>query len=159
QSPYVDYNAAMRRRNYTLGRMAEAGFITEAQAETAKATPIVTTGRPSLESEAPYFVEEIRKYLEDTYGAKQLYENGLSVQTSLDPKIQASAERALDDGLRRLDKRHGGFRKPRNILSERHTLENFNTDDWKKLPEAGQIVPALVMNTLGANAEIRVGKL
>jgi penicillin-binding protein 1A len=159
QSPYVDMNAALRRRNYTLGRMAEAGFITEAQATTAKALPIVTTGRPSLESAAPYFVEEIRKYLEETYGAKQLYESGLSVQTSLNPQIQNAAEKALDEGLRRIDKRHGGFRKPRNILGEKHTLENYTTDEWKKTPEAGQIVPALIIGTLGPNAELRVGRL
>ncbi len=162
ESPYIDYNAAMRRRNYVLGRMAKSGFITEKQAEEAKAKPIVTTGRPSRESDAPYFVEEIRKYLEDTYGAKQLYENGLSVQTSLDVKLQDAAERALDDGLRRLDKRHGGFRRPRNVLSERHTLEGFTTEEWKKAPEVGQIVPALIlgMNDGSASrAEFRVGKL
>jgi penicillin-binding protein 1A len=158
QSPYVDPAAAMRRRNYTLGRMAEAGFITQAQADAAKALPIVTTGRPSLESAAPYFVEEIRKYLEDTYGVKQLYENGLSVQTSLDLKLQATAEHALDEGLRRIDKRHG-FRRPRNILTEHRALEGFTTDDWKKLPEAGQIVPALVEGSGSGGAEIRVGRL
>jgi penicillin-binding protein 1A len=159
QSPYVDRAAALWRRNYTLGRMAEAGFITQAEADAAKATPIVTAGRPSLEATAPYFVEEIRKYLEDTYGAKALYENGFTVQTSLDPKLEATAERALDDGLRRLDKRHGGFRKPRNILSERHTVENFTTDEWKKMPEVGQIVPAVVTDATAAGADIRVGKL
>jgi penicillin-binding protein 1A len=164
QSPYIDPSAALRRRNYTLGRMAEAGFITQAQADAAKALPIVTTGRPSLESPAPYFVEEIRKYLEDTYGAKQLYENGLAVQTSLDLKLQAAADKALDDGLRRIDKRRG-FRKPRNVLTEQHTLEGFATDEWKKTPEVGQIVPALVMGVTGStssntsSADIRVGKL
>jgi penicillin-binding protein 1A len=164
QSPYIDPNAAMRRRNYTLGRMAESGFITQEQADAAKKLPIVTTGRPSLESPAPYFVEEIRKYLEDTYGAKQLYENGLAVQTSLDLKLQTAADRALDDGLRRIDKRRG-FRKPRNVLSEQHTLEGFATDEWKKTPEVGQVVPALVMGVTGStssnssSADIRVGKL
>jgi penicillin-binding protein 1A len=158
ESPYVDPAAAMRRRNYTLGRMAEAGFITQAQADAAKASPIVTTGRPSLESAAPYFAEEIRKYLEDTYGAKQLYESGLSVQTSLDLKLQGVAERALDDGVRRLDKRHG-FRRPRNVLTEQHTLAGFTTDEWKKLPEVGQVVPALVMGSSASGAEVRVGHL
>jgi penicillin-binding protein 1A len=163
QSPYIDPNAAMRRRNYTLGRMAESGFITQEQADAAKKLPIVTAGRPSLESPAPYFVEEIRKYLEDAYGAKQLYENGLAVQTSLDLKLQAAADKALDDGLRRIDKRRG-FRKPRNILGEQHTLEGFNTAEWKKTPEVGQIVPALVIGVTGStgsntsSADIRVGK-
>src|SRR5262249_2084712 len=126
--------------------------------DAAKASPIVTTGRPSLESAAPYFVEEIRKYLEDTYGVKQLYENGLSVQTSLDLKLQGVAERALDDGLRRLAKPHG-FRRPRNVLTEQHTVAGFTTDEWKELPEVGLIVPALVMGSGAGGAEVRVGRL
>src|SRR5215213_6418042 len=113
QSPYVNPEAALRRRNYTLGRMAEVGFITAAEAEAARQKPIVTHGDAAgTQSVAPYFVEEVRKELEQHYGAKQLYENGLSVQTGLDAKLQEAANNALDDGLRRIDKVRG-WRKPR----------------------------------------------
>jgi penicillin-binding protein 1A len=158
QSPYVSVERAKGRRNYTLQRMADSGFITQAQADEAKAKPIVTTGRPSNESDAPFFVEEVRKHLEDQYGVKQLYENGLAVQTTLDLKLQRAAETALDRGLRRLDKRHG-FRKPRNVIAEGHTLDGFNEDSWKKLPATGDIVPALVVGVEGGRAQVRVGSL
>jgi penicillin-binding protein 1A len=112
QSPYVSIENATRRRNYALGRMAEVGFITHERAEAAKKTPIVTAGRPRLDAEAPFFVEEVRQDLEERYGAKQLYENGLSVYTTLDLNLQRAAERALEDGLAALAKRRGFTQRP-----------------------------------------------
>ncbi len=125
QSPYVNREAALRRRNYTLGRMAEVGYITAAEGrgreEEADRGP-ARSPRADL-SAAPYFLEEVRRELEGRYGAKQLYENGLSIQTALDLRLQEAATRALDDGLRRIDKRRG-FRKPRrNVIAEGHTIE------------------------------------
>src|SRR6476659_3515178 len=62
QSPYVNMDAALRRRNYTLGRMAEVGFITTAEADAARKTPItVRPDPPTQNSAAPYFLEEVRK--------------------------------------------------------------------------------------------------
>ncbi|HEY8550029.1 MAG TPA: transglycosylase domain-containing protein, partial [Vicinamibacterales bacterium] len=87
-SPYVNPQNALRRRNYALERMAEEGFITREQAEAAKRKPIVTAGRPDLDADAPFFVETVRQHLEDRYGARQLYENGLSVYTTLDVRLQ-----------------------------------------------------------------------
>jgi penicillin-binding protein 1A len=158
QSPYVSMDRAVKRRNYTLQRMADSGFITQAEADAAEAKPIVTAGRPSTESDAPFFVEEIRKHLEDQYGVKQLYENGLVVQTTLDLKLQRAAETALDKGVRRLDKRHG-FRKPRNILTEGHALDTFTDERWKKIPAIDDVVPALVVGTEDGRAQVRVGTL
>ena len=88
----------MRRRNYALGQMADAGFITRERAEQAKKAPIVTVGRPALDTDAAFFVEEVRQQLEERYGAQQLYENGLAVYTTLDLKLQHAAEAALADG-------------------------------------------------------------
>lgn len=77
QSPFVNPEATRRRRNYALDRMAEEGFITAALADAAKQKPIVVGGDPAAEtSQAPYFLEEVRKYLEASYGAKALYEIG-----------------------------------------------------------------------------------
>jgi penicillin-binding protein 1A len=112
QSPYVSIENATRRRNYALGRMAEVGLITRERAEAARKTPILTAGRPSLDAEAPFFVEEVRQDLEERYGAKQLYENGLSVYTTLDLNLQRAAERALADGLAALVKRRGFTQRP-----------------------------------------------
>jgi penicillin-binding protein 1A len=157
-SPYVNLDSAMRRRNYALQRMADEGFITHAQAQASRNKPIVTAGRPRLDAEAPFFVEEVRQHLEDRFGARQLYENGLSVYTSLDLKLQRAAERALDAGLRRLDRRRG-FRKPRNVLTERIALEKYVDPAWREAPASDRIVPALVTEVSGSKARIRVGAL
>src|SRR5437868_5961008 len=85
QSPYVDMKRALQRRNIVLQRMADERYITQPQADAAKQKPIVTRGQPSQPPGiAPFFVEEVRKHLEREYGAKVLYENGLSVTTTLD---------------------------------------------------------------------------
>src|SRR6266404_2279926 len=80
QSPFVDMKRATNRRNVVLQRMADERYITQQQADEAKQKPIVTRGQPNQPPGiAPYFVEEVRKHLEKQYGAKTLYENGLSV--------------------------------------------------------------------------------
>jgi penicillin-binding protein 1A len=159
QSPYVNREAALRRRNYTLGRMAEVGFITAAQAEESKKKPIVVRPDPpgQTSSAAPYFLEEVRRELEVRYGAKQLYENGLSIQTAIDLRLQEAATQALNDGLRRIDKRRG-FRKPRrNVIAEGHTIDTFRQPRWERPMAAGQIVPAVVTAVDGTAIHLRVG--
>ncbi len=159
QSPYVNMDAAIRRRNYTLERMAEVGFITRQQALEAEKKPVITRGDPAMQSStiAPYFLEEVRKELEGRYGAKQLYENGLTVQTALDLKLQDAANRALDAGLRRIDHMHG-FRKPRrNILDEKHTIESFKNPRWERPFTVGDVVPAIVTGTDPTSIRLRAG--
>lgn len=155
QSPFVDMRRAMARRNYVLERMAEEGYISRAVAEATEQRSIVLRGQPNQEEFAPYFVEEVRKYLEKKYGAKQLYENGLSVYTSLDVDLQAAAERALDAGLRKFDKRRG-LRKPRrNLLAEGLSLDQYREARWDRPIVAGEVVPAVVVAVNGAIAVSR----
>ncbi len=160
QSPYVNMEAALRRRNYTLGRMADIGFITPAAAEELRKKPIVLGGEPSGQpSVAPYFLEEVRKELEARYGAKQLYENGLAVQTALDVRLQEAANRALDDGLRRIDRRRG-FRKPRrNVVAEGQTVGAFRHARWERPMAANDIVPAVVTEADDGAIDLRAGSL
>ncbi len=160
QSPYVNMDAAVRRRNYALGRMADVGYITPAEAEAAKKKPIVMRGEPSAQqSAAPYFLEEIRKGLEQRYGAKQLYENGLSIQTGLDARLQEAVNRALDDGLRRIDKIRGWRRPQRTIVGEGHRIESFRHARWDRAIRAGQVVPAVVTGVDDAGISARAGGL
>lgn len=145
QSPYVNVSAAIRRRNYALQRMAEEGYITQAQADEAKKRPVVTAGRPDRSGFAAFFLEEVRQHLEERYGAKRLYEGGLSVHTSLDAALQRAAEKAFDEGLRRLDRRRG-FRAPAvNVLADGGTLEDFSDPRWSRPMTDGDIVPAVVL--------------
>jgi penicillin-binding protein 1A len=161
QSPYVNRDAALRRRNYTLGRMAEVGYITTAQAEELKKKPIAVRPDPpgGASSAAPYFLEEVRRELESRYGAKQLYENGLSIQTALDLRLQEAATQALTEGLRRIDKRRG-FRKPkRNVIAEGHTVDGFRQPRWDRPMTPGQIVPAVVSAVDGSAIQLRAGAM
>src|SRR3954447_8266538 len=160
QSPYVNMDAALRRRNYTLGRMAEVGYISAADAEAARKTPItVRPDPPTQSSAAPYFLEEVRKELEARYGAKQLYENGLSIQTGLDLHLQDAATAALDAGLRRVDKRRGFRKARRNIVAEGHKVEAFDNPRWDRPMAAGDIVPAVVSAIEGTSIVARAGTL
>ena len=161
QSPYVNRDAAVRRRNYTLTRMAEVGYITAAEAEAARKKPIVVRDDPPSQtySVAPYFLEEVRKELESRYGAKQLYENGLSVQTALDLNLQEAANKALDEGLRRVDKRRG-FRKPRrNVVQEGHAIDTLRQPRWDRPMHAGDDVPAVVTTVDATSIQTRVGNM
>ena len=160
QSPYVNMEAALRRRNYTLGRMADVGYITPQEAQEAIKKPIITRGEPSgHQSVSPYFLEEVRKELEQQYGAKQLYENGLSVQTGLDVKLQEAANAALENGLRRLDKARGWRKPSRNVVGEGHKIETFHHARWDRPMREGQVVPAVVTAVDAVAIEARAGSL
>src|SRR6185503_18126220 len=147
-SPFVNPDRTLARRNTTvLPRMVENGYITDARAREAAASPLVIVGHPSSQdrSIAPYFAEDIRKKLEEKYGVDALYQAGLRVQTTLDAELQEAANIAVDKGLRRIDKRRGGFRKPaRNVIAEGHQLDSFNVERWSQPILAGDIVPAVV---------------
>ena len=159
QSPYVNMDAAVRRRNYALTRMADEGFITREQAEESKQKPIVTGGEPNRSaSVSPYFVEEVRRHLESRYGAKALYESGLQVKTTLDAELQEGANRALDEGLRRIDRRRGWRAPARNVLAENHTLAGFKLARWDRRMAPGEIVPVLV-TAVGDALTVRAGTL
>src|SRR5436190_11326748 len=160
QSPFVDMKRATQRRNLVLQRMADERYITQVQADAAKQKPIVTRGQPNQPPGiAPFFVEEVRKHLERQYGAKVLYENGLAVATTLDARLQEVANKALEHGLRTIDKRHG-YRKPRrNVMAEGHTLEGFKDDRWNRPFAAGDVVPAVVITAPKAGAaRLRIGR-
>jgi penicillin-binding protein 1A len=163
-SPFVNPDQTLaRRNNYVLPRMADEGFITEEEAQEAADRPLVVQGQPAPEpSIAPYFAEEIRKHLEQKYGADALYEAGLRVQTTLDVSLQEAANAALDAGLRRVDKRRNGYRAPaRNIVAEGGRLDKFHADRWSRPMLAGDIVPAVVTFVAGAGgnggARVRIG--
>jgi len=159
QSPFVDLRRATQRRNLVLQRMADEHYITQAQADAAKQRPIVTRGQPTQPPGiAPFFVEEVRKHLEREFGAKALYENGLAVTTTLDVKLQEIANRALERGLRQLDKRHGYRRGRRNVITEGHTVEAFRDERWLRPVAVGDIVPALVVSVSKPSARLRIGR-
>ena len=159
QSPYVNPEAALARRNIVLSRMAANGYLTDDEAAAAKKRPIVTYGDPSrVQSVAPYFLDAVRAHLEKSYDAKAVYEGGLTVTTGLDVELQRAANRALDEHLRALDKARG-FRKPaRNVLSEQVSLDTFRLQRWPRVVNPGDVVPALVMSIDAGVIRVRVAR-
>ncbi len=109
-SPIVRPTAARARQEYVLKRMAEDGYITEAERTDALALSVEKTVHPRDDSfldTAPYFTEHVRRYLVETYGLKALLTGGLTVWTTLDLERQGYAEVALTNGVREVDKRQG----------------------------------------------------
>src|SRR5437016_7514396 len=111
--PFRRRDDAVARRNYVIDRMAEEKFITAQAAEQAKKDPLKVTQRPTGAHifAAEYFAEEVRRYVNDNYTEKKLYEGGLSVRTTLDPKMQVLARRVLVDGFVHFDEQQG-YRGP-----------------------------------------------
>ncbi len=111
--------AARDRRNWVLDRMVDTGAITAAQAQQAKQQPIVpaVNRRPEIVSGADYFAAEVRRQLIERFGPEQALQGGLTVRTSLDPRLQKAADAALRAELMRYDRAHGGWRGPVARLS------------------------------------------
>jgi penicillin-binding protein 1A len=106
--PVRRHTEALARRNWVIGRMIEDGYITASQGDLAKAMPLAMTLKNESDVVyAPFYAEEVRRELQDRYGKDSLYEGGLAVRTSLDPRLQAISESALRNGLMEYDRRHG----------------------------------------------------
>jgi penicillin-binding protein 1A len=159
QSPFRNPVLARRRRATALARMRAEGYITEAERAAADGEPLPSS--PSLEETivAPYFCEEIRQYLERTYGEQELYRRGLKIESTLDPRLQTWSEEALGWGLRRLARRHG-FRRPRNLLAEGYRdLDTFVDPSWEGPAAApGTALRGVVLSVSRTGADVRVGK-
>ncbi len=109
--PFRRTQAALDRRNYVIDRMVENGYVKKEEGDAAKSQPLGVSLRavsPNTIS-AGFFAEEVRRELFDRYGEKTLYEGGLSVRTTLDPKLQQFARQTLADGLVRFDEARDGF--------------------------------------------------
>ena len=160
-SPLVNMERATERRNYALGRMAAEGYVTEAVAAAEMAKPIVLAPRQRRANTiAPYFLEEIRQHLEAGYGAQRLYEDGLVVHSTLDIDLQRAANRAVSEGLRVVDKRHGFRGARRNVLRGDDAVESVDAFEhfrWRLPIAEGDMVPAVVTGTTADTIRVRVG--
>ena len=117
-NPYTNPEKLLRRRNYVLGRMVEDSYITQEEADEAKALPLSTTRRlrGAEYSAATYFVQELRKELNEKYGEDTLQEGGLSIRTTIDTRLQLAAQTALQNGLLAYDRRHD-YRGPLTAIT------------------------------------------
>jgi penicillin-binding protein 1A len=108
-NPFRQKDRALERRNWVLEQMVSTGTIKPEEGEKAKKEPITITSRPTGAHifAAEYFAEEVRRWIYEKYGEKTLYEGGLSVRTTLDPKLQVVARKTLVDGLVKFDETQG----------------------------------------------------
>jgi len=117
-SPLKHMDKAKERQGYVLERMVKEGYITQAEAEHAKTTPIVIRSLKKVNNEqSAYFLEQIRIQLEEKYGEERLYKEGLNIYTTMNAEMQRAAFDAVVSGLKALDKRQG-FRGPLKFLAE-----------------------------------------
>ncbi|MBT1156666.1 penicillin-binding protein 1A [Aminobacter anthyllidis] len=112
-NPDLNAERAIERRNWVIGQMLRNGFLDRGDARAAAALPLGTKKRPPnlLVADANYFTEAVRRQVAEQYGDAALYTAGLAVRTTLDPKLQAAAVRALRRGLVNYDQGRG-FRGP-----------------------------------------------
>ena len=157
-SPLSDPARALSRRNLVLRRMQEEGKINPAEEEAAKKTPLGLHVQYPRNDLAPYFFEEIRKYLESTYGTEAVHERGLRVYTTLNIKMQQAANQSIRDGLHSYDRRHGWRGDLANILRDNlGKLDTYEDDDWRHAIEKGSYVTGLVLSIDDKNAVVKIG--
>src|SRR5881396_1090745 len=157
-SPITDPARALARRNLVLRRMAEEGKITPTEETAAVKSPLGLHLQYPRNDLAPYFFEEIRKYLEATYGTEAVHERGLRVYTTLNTNMQRVANQALRDGLHAYERRHGWKGNLPNVLHDNlGKLDTYEDDDWRHAVEKGSYVTGLVLSVTDKDAVIKIG--
>jgi penicillin-binding protein 1A len=153
-NPFQNRERALERRNYVIDRLIADDYVTAEEGAKAKAEPLGVNPRVLSPNTyvAGYFAEEVRRQLLEQQSEKKLYEGGLSVRTTLDPKMQAWTRKALADGLVRFDEAHG-FRGAMNHIDI--------SSDWgvtlAAIPALGDVKPwrlAVVLDVTGDAARI-----
>lgn len=111
--PFRHTQAAIDRRNWVIEQMIENGYVSREEGDKAKAEPLGVKPRRNgtYLFAGEYFTEEVRREIIARYGENALYEGGLSVRTTLDPKMQMIARKAMQNGLLKYDTLRG-YRGP-----------------------------------------------
>lgn len=157
-SPVNHPDRALDRRNLVLALMARDRKITQAEYEAARREPLGLHIESLRDDLAPYFVEEVRQYLEHTYGTEAVHEEGLRVYTTLNVAMQKAADQAVRDGLHEYDRRHGWRGNLPNILRDHlGTIEKYDNDDWHAPIAKGDYVTGLVTEVRPTFATIKIG--
>jgi len=156
-SPKRNYELAKARRDWVITRMYEERVITRAEAIAAKAEPIVLKKPdPTRVVKADYFAEEVRRRLISKYGESPLYQGGLTVRTTLDPRLQKMADWALRKGLIDYDRRHGWRGPLQQVI-----LQSMDKEVWQSHlshiptpPGIGQWQMGVVLKLTDSGAKI-----
>jgi len=166
-SPILHPRHSIERRNEVLRAMLDNDKISKAEYRTALNAPLDLHVRGWTENIAPYFVEDIRQFLQRKYGLEAVQQKGLRVYTTLNVSLQREAQEALRHGLRVDDKRRGWRGPEQNILKNPvrlpdgrdATLKTYENPDWRDSLVAGGLVHGLVMDVNPLYAVVRFGSM
>ena len=157
-NPKTKYDAAIARRNWVIDRMMEDGYVDSEEAEKAKEKPIkVVEHKNGFLKDTEYYSEEVRRTISNNFGDEALYQGGLIVRTTVDPRLQTIATNAVRKGLIAYDKRHGWYGAEAQIELDADYKENLKNAkltsgadaDWQK---------AVVLEVSKDKAEIETEK-
>lgn len=154
-SPYNNLDRAKNRQYVVLKRMLEEGYISEEQVDEVYKQPLYLSSLRYGEEAPNYFLEYVRKYLEDKYGIETVYKGGLNVYTTLNRKMQMAAVKSLQEGLRNLDKRQG-FRGPLGHKDIDVKKELVEKEPFKKIiMKPGDLLTATVLKVSSSKAIVK----
>jgi len=125
-NPQTKYDAAVARRNWVIDRMVSDGYVSAEEAKIAKEKPLKVVERKSgFLKNTEYYSEEVRRSISNNFGDEALYQGGLIVRTTIDPKLQTIATKALRKGLIDYDRRHGWRGATANIAIDENYKQNL----------------------------------
>ncbi len=146
-NPLNNPERAKIRRDYILDRMAELGFVSAAEAAQAKAVPMhAGAHEPPLEASAPYVAEMVRQEMIERYGPEALTQ-GYRVTTTIDSAFQAAADKAVRDGLRLYDHRHGWHGVERHVELPADADDAALARELRGTAAQADLLPAIVAAT------------
>ena len=132
--PRKNIEKAKVRRNWVIERMVENGFIDEKTGVEASEKPISLKVKDSDEiTKANFFSDSVKKELTQLYGSDSVFENGIVVRTTLDPRLQKIASKAFDAGIEEYDQKHGYRGALTKIDANGNWQEELQKFDPKKL--------------------------
>jgi penicillin-binding protein 1A len=156
-SPVRHPDRALRRRNLVLQEMLQDHKITQQQAAAAMARPLGLHLERPANTEAPYFVEEVRRQLEREYGVDEVHGAGLRVYTTLDLDLQHAAEKSVLDNVSTYEHRRGWKSNLENVLREGSNLASYKHPDWTQPIVEGAYFHALVTEVSPTKMTVRIG--
>ncbi len=158
-SPYRHLQRAKGRQRYVLERMTDEGYIDEATAARAFAEEITihSRSRPQVPGSA-YFVEQVRRYLDQTYGSEKTLTQGLEVHTTMNPALQQAAQRAVRNNLRTHDRRQG-YRGPLRTLDpeQQQVFLKEQETAWPEPPVVGERLEAVLVEGNRQSLVVQIG--
>ncbi len=158
-NPVANAEAAKARRAHVLGRMLELHYITPAEYEAAKNSPMESRLHgPSIEVDAPYVAEMVRNELQAKYG-DSIYTAGYRVFTTIDSRLEDAATVALRTGLLEYDRRHGWRGATAKVDLSKITSTADLDAELEEFPAIGGLRPAIVQKVEAKSARIYVKEL